>query len=177
MQLRPDIQIKSMIKAMTEVILPAVDPSNELAIQQAQLMIGHMALLSQRLPLQYRSDCDELARLLQLFDSLASDAGIGGGDLSGPVEAARDVLARAKAEPEELVEAIRNLAAALDQPLQEAVSSKNENTRRTVLELVLNSSKDQLLRNRAWLIMQGWEPDPSAVPDITTLLSPVHVGT
>jgi hypothetical protein len=32
-------------------------------------------------------------------------------------------------------------------------------------------SKQQLLRDRSWLLMQGWEPDPKSVPGIAELLT------
>ena len=34
----------------------------------------------------------------------------------------------------------------------------------------------QLLRERAWLKVQGWEADPDAIPAIETLLAPVHAA-
>ena len=40
MQMRPDIQIQSMIKALTDVVLPAVDADNKLAHEQTRLVIG-----------------------------------------------------------------------------------------------------------------------------------------
>ena len=162
------------MKAMTEVVLPAIDPANELAIQQAQLVLGHLMLLDQRLPLQYRADRDELARLAELGDHLRSRFGLEGAELQGALADAKDVLDRARAEPAELVTTIRALTAALDAPIQNAMEFGEEDVRRGVQSAVLHASEQQLLRDRAWLIMQGWEPDPAAVPDIVSLLPPVH---
>src|ERR1700756_539308 len=75
MQMRPAVQIKSMVKAMTDVVLPAIDPANKLAQEQARLVIGMLGLMAQQLPLQFRFDCDELARLLQLAAALQQPAG------------------------------------------------------------------------------------------------------
>jgi hypothetical protein len=36
--------------------------------------------------------------------------------------------------------------------------------------IVLAMSKEQLLRDRSWLLMQGWEPDPKSIPPIAELL-------
>ena len=63
MQMRPDPQIKSVIKAMNDVVLPAVDPQNKLAQEQVRLCMGLLGLMAKQLPLQFRFDCDELARL------------------------------------------------------------------------------------------------------------------
>jgi hypothetical protein len=35
-------------------------------------------------------------------------------------------------------------------------------------------SREQLLRDRSWLLMQGWEPDPKSIPAIDTLLAPIQ---
>jgi hypothetical protein len=70
MQMRPALQIQSMIKAMMDVVLPAVDPSNKLALEQSRLVIGMLSLMAQQLPLQFRFDCDELSRLLKLAAAL-----------------------------------------------------------------------------------------------------------
>ena len=37
MQMRPLLLTQSMIKAMTDVVLPAIDPQNKLAHEQARL--------------------------------------------------------------------------------------------------------------------------------------------
>ena len=66
MQMRPEIQIQSILKAMIDVVLPAVDPKNPLAQEQARLVMGMLTVMAGQLPRQYRFDCDELSRLLKL---------------------------------------------------------------------------------------------------------------
>ena len=169
MQLRPEIQIQSMIKAMMEVVLPAVDPTNELAVQQAQLVVGHLSIFAQRLPLQYRYDRDALDRLVKLASELKA---IGAGD-AALLEAAgsgTDVLDRAKADSGELVQAARALTEAMDTSIRKVFSEGDEATQTKVEKITLAMGKEQLLRDRSWLLMQGWEPDPASVPAIETLL-------
>jgi hypothetical protein len=36
--------------------------------------------------------------------------------------------------------------------------------------IVTAHAKEQLLRERAWLIGQGWEADPASIPAIETLI-------
>lgn len=173
MQLRPEMQIQSMIKAMTEVVLPAVDQTNELAFQQAQLITGHLVLLARRLPLQYRSDCDELERLVSYAATLGEKAG-GDAALEASRAAAADTLSRACAEPAELVTSINNLTGVLDKVIRNAFATGNEVLCQEVQTATLAMSKAQLLRDRAWLIMQGWEPDPESVPAVETLLPAIN---
>ncbi|GAC1623373.1 MAG: hypothetical protein NVS9B10_08320 [Nevskia sp.] len=172
MQLRPAIQIQSVIKALKEVVIPAVDPKNKLALEQVQLSIGLLALMAQRLPQQFRFDCDELERLLAFADTLGAHAG---GEPAAELKAARaagaDVRARAQADPEDLVAAVHRLRAATGLAVQAAYEGGDAATQAEVKAKVLAMSQEQLLRERSWVLMQGWEVDPKAVPDIETLLA------
>ncbi|MGQ0697282.1 MAG: hypothetical protein ACT4PZ_03455 [Panacagrimonas sp.] len=179
MQMRPQLQIQTVIKAMMEDVIPALDQTNQLAMQSAQLTIGTLALISQHLPLEYRYDCDELARLLDTAKTLREQAE--GGEQTSAALAAlgsaglvgADVLRRARAEPTEIVEAVRQLRSATAQTVRAVYAEAPEATQAAVEKTVLAMSKEQLLRDRSWLLMQGWEPDPKAVPAIDTLLAPI----
>lgn len=176
MQLRYEIQIQTAIKAMTEVILPALDPQDKVAAEQGQLVVGMLALLGRQLPLQYRFDRDELTRLHALTVALrgqdsrqegTQDAFAG---LDSAKAAAEDVLGRARAEPEELQESIRQLRHAASAAVRAVFDTDDADTRAAVRSSVMAMSEQQLLRDRSWLLMQGWEPDPQAVPPIGNLL-------
>lgn len=179
MQLRPQIQIQTIIKAMMEDVIPALDASNQLAMQSAQLTIGTLTLIAQHLPLEYRYDCDELARLLktarQLQQQASGDAKTGSAlaELDAASRSAADVLDRARAEPAEIVEAVRSLRAATAETVRAVYAEGSEEVQGAVEKTVLAMSKEQLLRDRSWLLMQGWEPNPQLVPAIDTLLAPV----
>ena len=43
-----DLRLQTMMKAMTEVVLPAVDPDNSAAVEQANLVIGSLNLLTEQ---------------------------------------------------------------------------------------------------------------------------------
>jgi conjugal transfer/entry exclusion protein len=179
MQMRPEIQIKSVLKAMSDVVLPALDPSNQLAQEQARLCMGLLSLLSTQMPLQYRFDCDELRRLramgerlLPLADPRVVEASTLQ-TLAQAIRTAADVLDRAKAEPAELVESVRSLRAITGALVQQACASGTGADTKALERVVLDSSAEQLLRDRAWLLPQGWEPDPASFPPIDTLIASI----
>jgi hypothetical protein len=182
MEMRPALQIQTLIKALVEDVLPALDPTNQLAMQSAQLTIGTLHLIAQHLPLEYRYDCDELSRLLATAERLQAQAGAGTRTQAAfaALDQARsigtDVRARARAEPAELVESVHRLRAATASTVRAVFAEGSEAAQRAVSDLVLTMSKEQLLRDRSWLLMQGWEPDPKAVPAIDTLLAPIGRG-
>jgi hypothetical protein len=179
MQLRPDIQIQSVLKAFTDVILPALDPANPLAQEQARLCMGHLGVLAARLSLQYRYDRDELERWRALMRRIREQPGAlalapgAAAALAGLESRADDVLARARAEPQELVDAVRALREATGRLVQQAMTSDPQGARSRELEReVMQTTKQQLLRERSWLAPQGWESDPAAIPPILSLLAP-----
>ncbi len=180
MDMRPHLQIQTIIKAITEDIIPALDQGNQLAMQSAQLAIGTLTLISQHLPLEYRFDCDELGRLVSAAGTLGEKASDGGSYTASAKEeldaariSGREVLERARAEPAEILAAIRRLRSATAETVRATYAEGGEATQAQVAKVILSVSAEQLLRDRSWLLMQGWEPDPKAVPAIEGLLTPV----
>lgn len=176
MQLRPDIALRSMIKSLTDVVLPAVDPGNRLAVEQLQVAIGLMAMMEQRLPLAFSFDCDELRRLLAFAEALAGDVGEAPAAvrelhaLATAAQSGAEVLDRAKADPAEVLAAIRSLREASGTVVTAAYRGGDEACKAALMQRVLAMSKEQLLRDRAWVSSQGWEPHPEEVPPIVELL-------
>jgi hypothetical protein len=177
MQMRPEIQIQSILKAMNDVVLPAVDPKNPLAQEQARLCMGMLSVMAAQLPRQFKFDCDELGRLLDLsktLESLSSAKELAPKALNTLQKSAshgKDVQERAKANPSEVLDAVRGLRAATSEVIQEAFSNdatgiQTADIQRTILDV----SKEQILRDRAWVIGQGWESDPKSVPPIDELI-------
>jgi hypothetical protein len=177
MQMRPEVQIASVIKTMTDVIIPAIDPANRLAIEQSQLIIGLLSLLNTQLPLQFRFDRDELGRLLANAETLkatpANDPGTRAAldKLAVISAAACTVLDRCTLDPVLLTQSVRDMRVAMGSVVVAAAGTADLDTQLRVEKIVLNMSKDQLLRDRSLMKMQGWEADPAALPDIEDLLA------
>jgi hypothetical protein len=182
MQLRPDIQIQSILKAMTDVVLPALDPNNQIAQEQARLCMGLLNVMAQQLPLQFRFDCDELTRLVALakqmqpLPELARVSDATRQKLAEQTLQADNVLARAKAEPAEVLNAVRSLRALTGAVVQEACAQGDGSATAELERAVFDMSRQQLQRDRVWLLAQGWEPDAKALPALETLLAPVGAG-
>ena len=176
MQMRPEVEIASVIKAMTDVVIPAIDPANKLAIEQSQLIIGLLSLLNTQLPLQFRFDRDELGRLLASVETLkaihATDPGTRAAldKLSVSSANARTVLDRCTLDPAQLTQSVRDMRATMGSVVVAAAGTVDLDTQLLVEKIILDLSKDQLLRDRSLMKMQGWEADPAALPDIEDLL-------
>ena len=173
MQLRSDIQLKVVIKALTDVVLPAIDPSNGPAGEQLHISIGLLRLLEERLPLQFAFDCDELDRLGKFAHDLeglaTGQTGSAVSDVEIAAAAGAEVLARAKADPAEVLSAVRHLRSACGAATASLRQAEHVD-QKTLRDCVLAYSAEQLLRDRSWLKSQGWESNPDTLPDIEGLL-------
>ena len=182
MELRPSLQIRSVIKALQDVILPAVDPANKLAIEQGHLAINQLTILLQCLPLMYRYDRDELSRFLELGTNLRHEvAGMAGSEhvleaLEEAMLTGTDILKKAGAEPQDL-EAANFLLREKIGAIITAIYAENETPAlKNVAAAVMSHASEQLLRERALLINQGWEPDPKSIPPIESLIAGQAAG-
>lgn len=179
MQMRPEIQIASIIKAMKEVVMPAIDPANRPAVEQSQLIIGLLSLLSSQLPVQFRFDLDELARLATsaaaLNELAAGEPGIRAAaeKLSACQTRAADIVGRCTVEPADLTASVRELRAAISETIRSLAGTANLDAQLQAEKIVLDMSREQLLRDRSLMKLQGWEADPAQLPAIETLLAEV----
>ena len=176
MQMRPQIQLQAVIKALSDVVLPATDPDNRLALEQGKLAIGLLTLLAQQLPVQFAFDGVELARLIETSGELANAAQGGAGTqaavaaLNEATLAAGRTLDAARSSPADVEAAVRAMRAATG-AVTEVHRDGDAASQAAVQTAVLAMSKQQLLRERSMLLMQGWEPDPKAVPPLADLLA------
>lgn len=173
MQMRPEIQIQSIMKAMSDTVMPALDSDNKLAQEQAKLIMGMLALMQKQMPVQFRFDCDELARLIGFAQGVRS-LEIGATDTVSPLEQdaeiAKHVLAGAKSSPADVLASVKKLRSTIGSAITEMNAAADAAGKARLKKLVLNVSREQLLRDRSLLLMQGWEPDPDAIPTIESLL-------
>lgn len=176
MQMRPAIQITTMLKALTDVVMPAIDPANKPAMEQAHLIKGMLALMASQLPVQFRFDCDELARLVQCARTLHAAVGANAAldataaSLQDQCAQAESILERA-CDPADLLASVRSLKSTIGALIGTAATSADTATQLRIEEIVLAMSREQLLRDRALMNLQGFEPDPAAIPPIAELLA------
>ncbi|MCX7062470.1 MAG: hypothetical protein NTZ11_16480 [Gammaproteobacteria bacterium] len=177
MELRPSFQIPALIKSLTDVVLPAVDPANKLALEQGQLVVGMLHLMAQRLPLQYRYDRHELVSYVALSDQLLTqaatitEAAAARQALTEAAADARALLARAGAEPAEIEAANSLLRERVGALITAAATTADAAALRSINTTVMTHAEAQLLRERAWVALQGWEGPAAALPAVETLIA------
>jgi len=169
MDIRPEFQIQVMIKAMEDVVIPSVDTTEPMALEQAKLVLSSLRVLKDRLPLWYRYNRDELQRYLDLSRSIlaaisASDDT--GKELADVLAYGNRILDQAGTEPKELEDAIAACRSSIVNIMDAMERNGTSLIQSEVGRLVLSASKTQLDRERAWLIPFGFESDASSIETI-----------
>ncbi len=177
-----ELRLQSMLRAMLEVIQPAIDPSRQLAIDQANIMIGTLRILLDQHDKTYQFRTAELRQYSALVRDL-TDIAQGGSETHASARAAKALLAQveaiaglpipSQAALTELVVAIRTAA---DELLRAAYADGTAAFRKAADRLVLDQAGKELLRERAWVRRAGFEADPSVLPPIEELLTDLDQG-
>ncbi len=173
MQLRTDLALHAALRSLQQVVLPAVDPENGPAQEQLQVAIGLLALLAARLPLEFTFDCDELERLACFAAELLelSPDSAAGVQMAQALAQGQRVLASARVSPADLQAEVKGLREMTGRFISEAYAAADDVRRDALSALVLAHQNEQLTRERAWLLPQGWEPEPEALPALEALLA------
>jgi len=170
-----DDSLRAAIKALDEVVAPAVDGANPLAVEQLRLVSRFLGFVRQRLAYQDGRDRFELRHYLSLADELAPLAtdqpGIAARSLLlEALEAARPVAANLSATQGETRAAARSLSSAVS-ILVRSVADADEAARRPVERAVVVAQRTLMDAQRAWFLPIGFEPDPKAVVPIDAALA------
>lgn len=155
-----ELRLRTMMRAMSETVLPAVDPANSLAQEQARLMLGHLNAL-----LQHHAGEGELERRDDRASRALATALLDAGD-GGPATAqARDALRAALADTDgdALAHAIERLVVAIGVDGEADLHAAST-------RLVLAHARAQTTTGRAWFKPMGFDPRPDELPDPTELL-------
>jgi hypothetical protein len=164
-----------MLRALEEVIVPAIDPRATPAIEQAYLLMGYLRLIAHQYDkvMAYRQqEIRDYTVLLQRLLVIA-------GEYSGsPVTAEAELLlsnvrsfGEVQLPPDsalrDAVDRLRDLSDRLvDDLLEKDVAALTSE----VAHAVTRSARSEILRERAWVFPAGMDPAPEDLPPISDLI-------
>jgi hypothetical protein len=158
--------LRAVVKALTDVVGPAVDKADPLANEQLRLVVDYLEFLRSRLDALYGRERFELRHHLTLASSLA--------DMKAPCSAAAaDALTGAIAAGEEaytlagtttpaLRTATARLAAAIATLVREA-AALDAAVRQKIEREVLAATDERIVFERSWYLPLGFDPSPGDV--------------
>jgi hypothetical protein len=169
-----DNGLRASIKALDEVVAPAVDAGNPLAVEQLRLVSRFLGFLRSRLQYQAERDRFELRHYLALAGALRADAAACGPScatlIADAIDAGTTPFERGDASTHEIRSAVERLTAAVS-VLVRSVADADPTLRQRVERTVVAASKSLFDVQRAWYLPIGFEPDPEQVPNIEAALS------
>lgn len=162
-----DLQLRVVIKALSEVIAPAIDATDHVALEQLQLSIVTLRMLHNRLPLERRRVRKELTHALELATATAHALGERSTRLRAPLETARTALQDVDCDTANL-DALR---CALLSAVSACVDELEEPAlRRRIAQAVVAASEPAIELARAWCVPSGFEADPARLRSLDQLL-------
>lgn len=156
-------RIATMVRALTDVVLPSIDPANSLAQEQARLVVAQLLVLSGQRD-EALLDRLELAGEISLARSLLAIAP--GGSASEAAQAALgkaldEVANRAADEPATARGIVR---AGIEALVRAATEDGGEALRQATWTRVLAHARGQAERGRAWFAAAGFDDRPMPAP-------------
>ena len=149
-----NLRLRTLMRAMSEVVIPAIDPNNSLAQEQAQLILGHLNALLQH------SDEKQLIERDTAANCALAQALLDSGNGGPETMQAKNMLAEALEvnDPNNLTHAIENFVVAIGHdgdPELHAASAR----------LVMAHAQAQNHIGRAWFKPMGFDAQPDDLPD------------
>lgn len=174
--------LASMSYALQNIVAPAVDPTDPIAVEQLQSAVRYLDFLLQRLdllPAFHRIDLGQQAELAQALLPATSRLDPALADATAEsVRTARRLLEAADASIASMRDEAATLAELVTETVRRSESSGDDRTRAEVGRAVVAGSRRRTLLERAWYLPLGFDQSPDEVPPLEQLIggASAHTG-
>ena len=167
----PSIQdrLASIVSAMRDVVIPAIDQTNALAHEQAQLIVGHVNLLLQQL--DHAKEYEEIEARAATFLGQALLAISSGGP---ETEAAKTILAKAIQNERSDLDRRRarvSVNDACSRLIDAGYVDGEESFTSRIMPVVLEHMTSTSIHERAFCKAAGFDPDPESLPGLSDAIA------
>lgn len=165
-----DVRIQSMIRAITETILPQLEPGTA-AADQAALVAGHLAVIRDQIDVAVNFDRFELRSYRTLAASLA-DFSFGGPETSSAMKHLTSLIEAPIAEhPAGVRKQVEMLGAAVESLVHAVASDGSTGVGARATSTVIDHERRRIAANRSLFLGMGWEDDSDDLPDLTLAMA------
>jgi hypothetical protein len=181
-----DVALKSVVRALRDVVAPAVDPDAALAREQLRLAIDYLNFAITRVDYLYERAVFELRQHVDMAKTvrklLAGSAAAGSAAagsrvagsaaadvLDGPLVRGENLIAATTPRIDDLRQASAALATGITAVIRELETSDKQ-LRSEIIRTVAVASKDRVAFERSWYAPLGIDPDRAEVPELRVLL-------
>ena len=149
-----DERLASIIRALSEVVLPHLPPEASLAQEQVQLSIGHLQIMRAQLDQLHDYEREELADYTALASALC-DAVTGGTQTQAALAALAQAISDGATQP---VRAARKAVnEAVDALVRACVADGAPGARETLTQLILTQEHERIQKDRKWFAPFGFD--------------------
>jgi hypothetical protein len=168
-----DNALLASIKALDNVVRPALDPNDPLANEQLHLVSGFLKFLRTRLPHWQSRNHFELEHYRTMAEDVLGDARTACPDLSVRLEQAisraKSVALREGAAASEIQSNVADLSMTISE-LARMVADSDPDLRARVESTITVRSKRWIDMQRSWFLPQGFDLHPDEVPSLDAIL-------
>ena len=167
-----DIDLAAVIRALTDVVTPAVDPDAAQAREQLRLSIDHLRFIALRIDHLHDRALFELKDHLQLAEAVLTALDRDSrrcAALTAAVTAGASVLPTVASTLIELRTASSALAAEISEVIR-GLDDAGPDMRRAAIEAVVAGSVERVAFERSWYAPLGIDPDRDDLPSLQQVL-------
>lgn len=162
-----ELRLRTMSKALAQVVIPAIDPSNRQAQEQAQLVAGSIDVIRQQIDHAQWYEAADLVSLCTLAEDLSKVEGLQTG--TALVAARREglaLLSRWDITLQQLRDVSADLREAVSNIVQSAFAYAAKDIVFAVTQIVMRHAKTQIGRERAFVAAMKWDGYPESLQSI-----------
>ncbi len=147
-----DDRLASIVRALTEVILPHLPPEASLAQEQVHLAVGHLQILRTQLDGISAFEREELDDTVALAKALVT---VEGGTATTSAQAALQAAATGAGDD------VRSAVKAINQAIENLVRAVSQDgaagTKATLSQTILSHEHARVQKDRAWFLPFGFD--------------------
>lgn len=171
--------LRAAVKALTDIVAPALKHTDPLAIEQLRLVVDYLEFVRRRLDFLYDRDRFELDHNLRMARALEGLGAPGSARTTTLLKSAIQGGAKAQLRPDASSPSLKSdaatLAAAIRELIREAAGF-DAPIRRRVERCVLDATDERITFDRAWYLPLGFDPAGGEVPALADLLAKAPSG-
>ena len=152
-----DDRLASIIRSLTDIILPALPGEVGLAQEQTHLAIGHLKIIRAQLDSLPAFEIEELADTRALAAALLSKAA-GGTATRSAVDAVRTALEQDGGDEHQRQSRIR-INRAIDELIRQLAVDGAADFRAFAADTVVRMQGERALKDRKWFALMGFDSD------------------
>jgi len=167
-----DTGLRAVVKSLTDVVAPAVNPGDPLASEQLRLAVDYVEFMRSRVDFLYDRELFELRHNLGMARTMDAVVrplgGTGAAALKAAIADAEAVGREAGVSIRKLKATTAALAAAIATIVRDA-QAMDEAARRKIERCVLDAMDERTAFDRSWYLPLGFDPAPGEVKKLEDL--------